>query len=121
MHARSVRTALLGLTLLTLAALPVAAQERISTRAAFLDRVAGQELSRLGISVRATPGGAIAGRALGQDVTGMWDWSGSFFCRTLSWGSRSWARDCQAVQVDGDRVYFIGDKGRGQSVWLTLN
>ena len=112
---------MLRLTLMMIAlATPVAAQERISTRDQFVSRVADRQLSRVGIGVTVTQDGRISGSAFGTGVTGSWDWSGAFFCRKMEWGSRSWDRSCQAVQIDGDRVYFIGDKGRGSQVYLNL-
>ena len=105
---------------LILIAVPAAAQERISERSQFVSRVGGKSLTRLGVEVTVTPGGGIAGSAFGRSVEGTWDWTGSHFCRAMNWGSRSWSRSCQVVQIDGDRVYFIDDKGRGDSVWLSL-
>lgn len=112
---------MLRLTLVLIAlALPATAQERLSSREQFVSRVADRELTRLGIGVSVTGDGRIRGSAFGTPVTGSWDWSGAFFCRTMEWGSRSWGRSCQAVQIDGGRVYFIADKGRGSQVYLNL-
>lgn len=107
------------LCLVCLAA-PLAAQERIGTRDAFVERVAGRELTRLGIGMTVTPDGAIAGNAFGGAVRGSWTWEGGFFCREMAWGDRQWPRNCQLVQIEGDRVRFVADRGEGDSVYLSL-
>ena len=86
---------------------------RISDRATFVATVQGRELSRLGISLRVSPNGSIAGRALGRDVTGTWEWQNGLFCRTLDAGDRQWERNCQAVSVDGGSIRFQADEGQG--------
>ena len=103
-------------------ALPASAQDltRVTDRAAFESRVIGQDLSRLGITVRVRPGGVIAGSAFGGEVTGSWDWQDGFFCREMSWGSRSWDWNCQAVYIGVDTVRFIADRGQGDSADLTI-
>lgn len=107
---------------LALLALPAAAQDlsRITDRPAFLDRVGGRDLSRLGITVQVRPDGRITGRAFGGRVTGSWEWRDGFFCREMSWGSSSWARDCQAVYMGGGTVRFVADRGRGDSADLSV-
>ncbi len=106
-----------------LLALPAAAQDlaRVAERQAFLDAVAGRDLSRLGITVQVQPDGRITGSAFGAPVTGSWEWQDGFFCREMSWGPREWARNCQAVYLGGDTVRFIADRGRGDTADLSLD
>jgi len=92
--------------------------ERITTRAEFVDRVANRNLSRLGVGVRVTPGGQIEGSAFGTPVTGSWDWRGNRFCREMKWGDRSWEDSCQAVVIRENRVYF--QPSSGSSVYLYM-
>ncbi len=95
-------------------ATPAAAElSRITDRAAFVATVQGRELSRLGISLRVSPDGTIAGRALGRDVTGAWSWERGLFCRTLDAGDRQFPRNCQVVSADARNIRFHADEGTG--------
>ncbi|WP_224816323.1 dihydrodipicolinate reductase [Hasllibacter sp. MH4015] len=106
-------TALTALVV-SFAPLPAMADlERITDRGAFLSAVEGRELSRLGVSLRVSPNGTIAGRALGRDVTGTWSWENGMFCRTLDAGDRQFGRNCQVVSVDGGNIRFHADQGTG--------
>lgn len=114
---------MLRLSALLLAlALPAAAQDlaRVTDRQAFLSRVGGQDLSRMGITVQVQPDGSITGSAFGAPVTGSWEWTEGFFCRQMSWGPREWERNCQAVYTDGATVRFVADRGEGDTADLTL-
>ena len=102
-----------AMAILCLSAPALADLTRVSDRGAFLSYVQGRELTRLGISLRVSPDGSIAGRALGRDVTGTWAWEGGMFCRTLDAGDRQWARNCQVVSVDGASIRFQADQGTG--------
>lgn len=110
------------LLLLALIALPVYAQDlnRVTDRQEFLDQVSGRTMNRLGIGVQVTPDGTITGRAFGSGVTGSWEWQDGFFCREMSWGSRSWDWNCQAVYIGGDTVRFVADRGQGDTADLSL-
>ncbi|MEX3017677.1 dihydrodipicolinate reductase [Gymnodinialimonas hymeniacidonis] len=87
---------------------------RVSDRGTFLSYVQGRELTRIGVSLRVSPDGSIAGRALGRDVTGTWAWEGGMFCRTLDAGDRQFGRNCQVVSVDGNSIRFHADQGTGE-------
>lgn len=105
-----------------IAAGPSVAQEfrEVSSREGFMELVQGTSLTRMGISLTVTPGGAIEGRAFGGQVTGSWRWEGSYFCREMSWGSRTFEDNCQEVLTDGETVRFIADRGAGDSADLNL-
>lgn len=108
--------------LLVVLILPAAATafERISDRATFVSLVNGAQLTRLGITLRVTPGGDITGRAFGQDVSGDWSWNGGYFCRDLYYGDSALGANCQTVEVRGATMRFTADRGAGQSANLTL-
>ena len=95
---------------------------RIDARQAFLDRIGGQRLTHrlYSISVNVTPGGQIAGDALGWPVTGEWTWQDGWFCRTLFWGEDDLGYNCQMVEARGDELRFTSDRGTGRSASLRL-
>ncbi len=108
---------LLGL----LAAGPARAEFRVvQNESEFRSLVGGRELTRMGVSLTVSQGGAIAGRAFGRQVTGAWDWQDGYFCRDLAWGDRDFPHNCQQVAIDGDRLRFASDRGAGQAAVLTL-
>ncbi len=82
--------------------------------------VGGKSLTSLGVSLTVSPSGNISGRAFGSDVTGAWTWNNGYFCRTLKAGSKVFARNCQLVQQNGDRIRFIADKGAGETANLRI-
>ena len=86
---------------------------RVIDRGAFVNLVSGKSLTSLGVNLTVSPSGTIGGRAFGRDVTGTWTWNGGYFCRTMKAGDQSFARNCQLVQLQGDRLRFIADKGTG--------
>ncbi|SLN43405.1 hypothetical protein [Roseisalinus antarcticus] len=94
----------------------------IRDRASFVATVQGRELAipLLGIALAVRADGSIGGSAQGQAVTGTWSWDAGYFCRTLSWGSRSWPLNCQLVETDGNRVRFTADRGTGDQARFAL-
>jgi len=93
---------------------------RIDSRDRFVSLVEGRALTSLGVRLVVEPTGKLAGRAFGRDVTGAWEWSGGFFCRTMKAGDRAFPRDCQLVQTDGRRVRFVAEQGEGDQAVLNL-
>jgi hypothetical protein len=93
---------------------------RVTDRAAFVNIVGGKSLTSLGVSLTVSPSGNISGRAFGSTVSGAWTWSNGYFCRTLKAGDRVFARNCQVVQQNGDRIRFIADKGAGDTADLRI-
>ncbi len=108
--------------LLTALASPAMADgySRVTDRAAFVGLVGGKSLTSLGVSLTVAASGAIGGRAFGRDVTGAWTWNDGYFCRTMSAGDRQFARNCQLVQYEGDRLRFIADRGKGDTANLRI-
>ena len=88
--------------------------EIVRDRNAFVSLVKGKDLKRMGITLQVTSDGKIAGRALGQPVSGAWKWSGGYFCRDLAWGKQDLGPNCQAVKIKGSVIRFISDRGTGE-------
>ena len=86
----------------------------------FLSLVQGKSLRMAGISLQVSPDGRIEGRALGQPVTGAWQWQGGYFCRDLYWGQRDLGPNCQEVTVQGRTIRFTSDRGTGMFADLLL-
>ncbi|MBM7068513.1 dihydrodipicolinate reductase [Actibacterium sp. 188UL27-1] len=86
----------------------------------FVSLISGRHLTRQGIKLAVSPGGAIAGRGFGRDVSGDWSWKGGYFCRDLFWGKRDLGFNCQQVQVNGSTLRFTSDRGAGRSADLRL-
>jgi hypothetical protein len=113
--------ATLFLLLATLASPAIAGDyARVSDRGAFVNLVGGKNLTSLGVSLTVSPSGNISGRAFGSTVSGAWTWNNGYFCRTLKAGDKVFARNCQVVQQNGDRIRFIADKGTGETANLRI-
>ena len=93
---------------------------KVDDKNKFVSLMQDRELKRLGIRVQVEEDGRIKGRAFGYEVSGVWNWEGGYFCRDLSWGGDPIGFNCQMVQVNGDTVRFISDRGAGQyaDLWL---
>lgn len=87
---------------------------------AFVGLVEGRDLTRFGIRLEVTPEGEIKGAAFGRPVTGAWRWQEGYFCRDLYWGERDLGPNCQEVQVNGETLRFISDRGEGVYADLSL-
>ena len=86
----------------------------IADRDAFVEVIRDRQLSRLGITLRLSEAGQIAGRAFGRDVTGRWQWSeDGYFCRDLFYGEKPLEPNCQLVEINGNTLRFTSDKGSG--------
>jgi hypothetical protein len=110
------RTLIAALVLAATMPAPAAANEFhvIRDKDSFVQLVTGRELRRFGIRLQVTPDGGIDGRGFGHAVTGEWRWDGGYFCRVMAYGTNEIAHNCQLVAVQGDRVRFVADRGRGE-------
>ncbi len=99
---------------------PALAWEAVTDGARFAALTAGRTLTFDGVRVALTPDGRITGRALGLAVTGRWRWEDGHFCRTLRWGLRRWADDCQAVAARPGELRFVADRGAGDVAVMAL-
>lgn len=93
----------------------------VQSRSGFVELVHGKSLTRSGVNLAVTPGGEIRGEAFGRQVTGAWRWDGGYFCRDLTFGKRNLGANCQLVQVRGNTMRFISDRGAGQYADLRLD
>ena len=107
---------------LSLMATSAAAQETLTKRSDFLNAVAANflEIKLLRLQLKVLDNGKITGKAFGRDVTGAWEWTNGFFCRSMTWGDRELENNCQQVVKDGKSLIFISDKGTGRSATFSL-
>ena len=107
---------------LSLLATSAMALETLTQRPEFVNAVAGHilEIPLLRIQLKVSDTGEIAGKGFGRDVTGTWEWTDGFFCRSMTWGGRELEYNCQRVATDGSSLIFISDKGRGRSAKFSL-
>jgi hypothetical protein len=110
------------LVLLSFLATPAMADgyTRVTDRGAFISLVGGKSLTSLGVSLNVSASGSISGRAFGSSVSGAWTWNDGYFCRTLKAGDKVFARNCQVVQQNGNRIRFTADKGTGATANLRI-
>ncbi|WP_138471632.1 dihydrodipicolinate reductase [Poseidonocella sp. HB161398] len=94
---------------------------QVGTESEFRALTEGHILERTGIRLAVRHDGAIVGSAFGREVSGSWRWKDGWFCRDLAWGARQFPYNCQEVAVDGDRLRFASDQGRGRSAVLELH
>lgn len=86
----------------------------INDRDTFVSLMRDRQLQRMGISLKVSEAGQIAGRAFGRSVTGRWQWSDDgYFCRDLYFGEQPLEPNCQLVETDGSTVRFTSDRGKG--------
>ena len=108
---------------MVLCAAPAAmAMDRVTTQNAFLQTLAGKELTLriYGLRINVQPSGSIVGKAVGYEITGDWAWRDGYFCREMDWSGYPIDYNCQLVEADGNRVRFTSDKGAGDSAVFVL-
>ena len=107
---------------LSLMATSAAAQETLIERSDFLSAVATNilEIRLLSLQLKVLDSGEITGKAFGRGVTGSWEWTDGFFCRSMTWGDRELEYNCQQVKKDGASLIFTSDKGTGRSATFSL-
>ena len=96
-------------------------ETRITTEQEFREKVVGKRLTNKDGYVIVQEDGTMTG-AFGKEgkhkLTGTWTWEGQHYCRTVKTGSKDYGRDCQVVEMSGDRFTFTRKKGKGKrSVW----
>lgn len=95
--------------------------QRIENEQGFVSLVKDRQLKRLGIRLTVDENGTISGRAFGKTVSGAWRWDGGYFCRDLAVGGDHLEFNCQTVQVNGNTLRFISDRGTGAYADLRLD
>lgn len=93
---------------------------KVGDKSRFVNLVQNKQLHYPGIKLTVKPDGTIVGRALGRDVRGGWSWKAGYFCRDLYWGQREIGYNCQEVRVNGNKLRFTSDKGKGRFADLVL-
>ena len=107
---------------LSLIATSATSQETLTQRAKFVKAVTGHilEIRILRVQLEVLDSGTITGKAFGRGVTGTWKWKDGFFCRSMTWGDRELAYNCQQVATDGTSLIFTSDQGSGRSAKFAL-
>jgi hypothetical protein len=96
--------------------------EKISTKQAFLEKVAGRKHVNGSAWVIVSADGTVEGVGpKGGPISGDWSWEGDFYCRTIVFDGEPMLKDYQAVSLDGNTVTYTRDKGTGVSLSWTLS
>ena len=111
----------IGLALLVLAACysiqQVSAADskvRIATEQEFREIAVGKKLVyKVGEYVFLHDDGKMSGYFGGKKLTGKWSWEDEYYCRTGKSGKKKLGHDCQIVELSGNRLIFIREKGKG--------
>jgi hypothetical protein len=90
--------------------------KRLTTEAAFRDRVVGIPLVRDGGTVLIGADGSLRGTAGRRTSEGAWHWQGDFWCRSARFPDRELPEACQVIEVSQDSVRFVTDEGEGDVV-----
>mgnify|MGYP000023229086 CR=1 FL=1 len=100
---------------------PVAADfKRIKSEKQMRQLVAGKKVvSGNGYTV-VNPDGTLTGKFGGKKFSGTWKWSGKFWCRNGTLGGKEIGSDCQVWEIDGNKLRYTRNKGKGDSVISTL-
>ncbi|UWQ54577.1 hypothetical protein [Leisingera caerulea] len=105
-----------ALALSVIAAAPAGAGA-IKKEKDFMAAVAGKKLVAGDHWVIASADGKLTGVSpRGEKIVGAWVWNRRFFCRNVYIGQKQLPENCLSVSVDGNRVTFTRDKGKGRSI-----
>ena len=89
------------------------ANTRIETEQEYREKVVGRKLVLENGYVMSHEDGTVSGEFGDQSLSGTWTWEDKYFCRTVKLGTRDFGRDCQVVEVSGDSLTVIRNKGEG--------
>lgn len=84
----------------------------VTTRAAFVEQVAGKSWQSDEIRVSFTPDGQVRGEVNGVPVTGTWRWSGELFCTGFHVGD-SGGDGCAQVGIRPGTLLAVPLSGKG--------
>jgi len=92
--------------------------ELISTKEEYLTKVVGRTV-RLGDGSSITNAdGTMTGNAGGRAINGIWTWEEGLFCREGKIGNDTLERDCQRMEIAGEKIRVTRNYGEGsQSVF----
>ena len=88
--------------------------KRIETEQEYREKVVGKKLVQENGYVMSHEDGTVSGEFGDQSLSGTWTWEDKYFCRTVTLGTRDFGRDCQVVEVSGDSLTVIRNKGEGK-------
>ena len=106
--------------LIAFAAPAFAEFEQIKDRKQFMQLVDGKTLTRPLVKIKLSANGSISGKGAAWDVSGQWQWKGSYLCRSLECGGDDLGYNCQEIKVKGNTMRITSDKGTGQSADFRL-
>lgn len=95
------------------------ASDTIRTEKRFRETVIGKKLVSGNAWIVITEDGKFSGVSnQNEKIRGAWIWHSKYWCRNLAVGSQQWQQDCQVVKLDGKKLTFIREKGKGlKSEW----
>lgn len=64
--------------------------------------------------------GTMTGTIAGKPIVGQWEWSNGYFCREGKHGDDVMERDCQVLEVSGDKIKIIRNEGSGSTSIFSL-
>lgn len=95
--------------------------EEITTKAQFLEQIAGRKLVQEDSWVVLTADGKVNGQGPAKgEITGTWVWNETYYCRDITVDGVTFPHDCETVTRDGDTVTFTHEKGEGIEVSWTI-
>ncbi len=101
---------------LVLATQPAMA-EPITTKAQFLEQIAGKKLVQNRNWVILSADGTVRGEGPANGpITGKWNWEDTYYCRDVTVDGTAFPRDCQSVTRAGNTVSFIHNRGKGITI-----
>lgn len=108
-------------TCLVLGSVVAADAKDIKKETQFIENVAGKKLVSGDTWLVITPDGKIDG--VGRNnakITGAWVWNKRFWCRNVVAGGKKFPEDCLKVKMNGNRVEFVRNKGKGDGIVYTI-
>jgi hypothetical protein len=95
----------------------------VTDEQAFVSTVAHKNLRlpMFNVALEVKANGTIVGEAMGKPITGSWEWDNGTFCRTMTWGAKPVAHNCQLVEVAEGKVRFTLDGGAGDSAVFRMH
>ena len=103
--------AVAGLALSACASAPPPGFEPISTPGAFVDMVAGREMTFPNGVLIANGDVTFSGDFGGETPSGDWEFTGGEFWRTLAIGAQAFPRTCNRLEAKPDAVRFFNPDG----------
>jgi len=116
--------AAIGACLLSLAPLTANAGsfKQLKTKDDFLATVADKTLTAEWGTMVIHSNGKVSGKVGKKKMVGAWDWQGKYWCRNVRIGNQEEkGTDCQKLSVDGDKMQFVRNKGKGDGGVLIMS